>query len=605
MTKKPGPGIWGAFLILNALSSLLLWHSPAFFWLPTSVDRALSLGFLLFLIIRRFDVTWPDIKEHFRRYADAYLVVILGVGAWGVRRIGLYFGLPFCYGIDEPYIVQSSIRMIQTGDFNPHRFHYPSLGFYLTAAALARGFLLEAGKGLYLHLSQMPDYVSYYYARHISALIGAITVPSLYLLGRRTIGRYAAFLGAGLLAVSHLAAENGRNAGFHGMAPLLVLAALGAGFRYLDTRSAGWAIFSGALAGLAFSTMYYCSTVLPVVIFLVWLDGYSKRSNGYRLALTGCMLAAAAFAFFLTTPYAVLDMPNFVNQFAERLSLSVSRGNIGLGGAGGITARNYSIGYLAAFGLLAACLFLGDAFLTIKLRDRHRLLLFGFVVLHFGFMSSYRAAFSRYLAPLEPLYLLLVADGCVRVIGWMRSRLRIFVWLPASIFMIGTLFYAPVQKEAQWYCQTSEPVACLRAYTWIQANLNPKSLFLLEERTPFLPWGFNHQLRLDRVIDLSVEQCRQRGVEYIVVSQSYSTRNLENDRKYRWYLRKLNARPIVSFAGNHNLQNPAIDIYQVPPRPDKSGSPDSPGMVPSTSQLDHRPRRRLHGTNNLTSHIAK
>src|SRR4051812_38880027 len=58
------------------------------------------------------------------------LVAVLAVAAT-VRCWGFRSGVPFAVGVDEPAVVDRALRILRTGDWNPHVFDYPTLVIYL------------------------------------------------------------------------------------------------------------------------------------------------------------------------------------------------------------------------------------------------------------------------------------------------------------------------------------------------------------------------------------------------------------------------------------------------------------------------------------------
>ena len=50
--------------------------------------------------------------------------------AVALRLIGIGYGLPAVFNSDEPHIVNTAVSF-GSGDFNPHRFKYPTLWMYL------------------------------------------------------------------------------------------------------------------------------------------------------------------------------------------------------------------------------------------------------------------------------------------------------------------------------------------------------------------------------------------------------------------------------------------------------------------------------------------
>ena len=57
------------------------------------------------------------------------LVVILLLGLL-VRLVGIPFGLPYLYNVDETRFAKISLNYF-TGDLNPHFFRWPSFYFYI------------------------------------------------------------------------------------------------------------------------------------------------------------------------------------------------------------------------------------------------------------------------------------------------------------------------------------------------------------------------------------------------------------------------------------------------------------------------------------------
>ena len=81
-------------------------------------------------------VTWRHVL------LGAILLAALAVRLWSIRA-----GIPHAVGIDEPAVVDRGLRMVRTGDWNPHIFDYPTLVIYLHAAVALVRFLAGATRG--------------------------------------------------------------------------------------------------------------------------------------------------------------------------------------------------------------------------------------------------------------------------------------------------------------------------------------------------------------------------------------------------------------------------------------------------------------------------
>lgn len=555
------PGVFAAVLILNAVAALAVRHSPLFFWLPSRLDAWLSCALLAGLLLWRSRPAWPAMAGHVDRCRDIYIATALGLFAWIVRRTGLYYGLPFSFGVDEPAVVGPAVRILSSGDLNPHFFHYPGLGYYMTAAAIALGYLREASAGVYAHFSELPQSVPYYYARLASAIASTLTVPALYFLGKKVAGRWPALIGALLLALSHLSSESARDAGFHSMAPLLTVIALWALVEFLDTGNTRTALAAGAVAGLAFSTMYYAATLLPIVLLGVVAGG--RSGIGPRLRLAGGVVLAFTLAFLATSPYSLLDLSTFLSQFGERMYLARTSVGWGMGSAAGGTAVNYARGFLAAFGYVSAVSFVLAAIIDLAAWARLRVILFAFVSLHLAVIGSYPSGFGRYLGVAEPLYLLLSATGFWAALLWLRGRSRAGVWLPAALSGAALMCAVPFLRQVEWYRHVREPIACAAARAWIERNLDSDDAVLVETATAFLPGKFARQAATARIVDLPIGDFETRGIRYVVVTRSLYTRNLESETRYERYLRKLGGHLLARFEGNDPIRNPTVEVYEL------------------------------------------
>src|SRR5512141_510271 len=83
--------------------------------------------------------------------AQAYQVLLLAVilsVALGLRLWGITFGLPYALHVDERALALPALKIIQTGDYNPHRFDYGSLHIYLLSLVYIGYFLYGARSGI-------------------------------------------------------------------------------------------------------------------------------------------------------------------------------------------------------------------------------------------------------------------------------------------------------------------------------------------------------------------------------------------------------------------------------------------------------------------------
>jgi hypothetical protein len=129
------------------------------------------------------------IKGEWRQPADL-IPSRLGLGlallaAAMLRFWALPHGVPFSLGVDEPEVMERAVRMMKTGDFNPHFFDYPTLYMYVQAAVAVLRFVWGAMHGLWSGLRQAPTAEFYVWGRAVTAILGTATVWVVYRAGMR------------------------------------------------------------------------------------------------------------------------------------------------------------------------------------------------------------------------------------------------------------------------------------------------------------------------------------------------------------------------------------------------------------------------------------
>src|SRR5262249_39985687 len=163
--------------------------------------------------------------------------------------------LPFSPGVDEPEVMERAVRMMKTGDLNPHFFDYPSLYLYVEAAISTVRFLVGAMQGLWSRLAQAPPEGFYLWGRAATAGFGTATG---WLICRAGLywDRRTALVAAVMLAVMPLHVRESRYTLTDVPATFFALAALVLSLR-AHNRATAWSFaLAGAAAGLAGATKY-------------------------------------------------------------------------------------------------------------------------------------------------------------------------------------------------------------------------------------------------------------------------------------------------------------------------------------------------------------
>ena len=334
-------------------------------------------------------------------------LLLVVVAAAILRFFPISFGLPYLLARpDEEVATGIALRMARTGDLNPHFFHWPSLVFYVFAAAYAA---ISACRKLLMLDPAIGAQEAIIVGRTLVASAGTATVVVLYRLARRTTDSQTALLAAMMLAVAVLHVRDSHFAMTDVLMTLLLTMALSAFARALDEnderRSLLWFALAGLCGGLATSTKYSAAAVLAAPIVL--LAARTSRSFLARHAWLPFFAFGAAFgaAFLATTPYAVLNPLAFQEGFVFNMNHLAHGQMIDLG-RGWWYHATYSLPYS-----------LGPVVYIAALAGSYRLASSGVKgvtlvfcgILFYILISSGRLVFFRYLLPLLPIMCLSAA----------------------------------------------------------------------------------------------------------------------------------------------------------------------------------------------------
>lgn len=365
-----------------------------------------------------------------QRRAMALTVAALFGLALALRCRALEWGLPYVEHPDEPAVLETAVRMVQEGDANPGKFLYPSLHYYMLAAVVRAHAARGVARGLYASIGDLPAktylYTTapelYVWGRALTAVLGALTVPLLYLLGRRMFDWRVGLLAALALALSAYHVQHSHFITTDVPTGVWVTLLLLGAWSVATTGHWRAYLLAGVATGLAAGTKYNAGVIglapgvaAALYVLAAWREG--KRSNVWRLAAVhgGRLLAAGALAllvFLLTTPFAILDFTAF------RRDMLINAQHYASGSHGDFIGRWRLDGYLAFFwrdGLTwpAALLLLAGLPLLAHRAPRQLAVLGVAVLAGGGLLLTQAVNFNRNTLPLFPPLFLLAAAATI------------------------------------------------------------------------------------------------------------------------------------------------------------------------------------------------
>ena len=273
-----------------------------------------------------------------------------------------------------------------------------------------------------------------YVGRTLSALADVGTVLMVFALGRRLYGRNVGLLAAGLTSLAVIHVQHSHFYRPETFTVLLTLACIWATLRMVEKRRLRDSALLGLMLGLALSPKVNVLPLLaPLALGYVYrlIDEAEGRWDGVtpeilqKIAGHALLVGAVALAvFFVTTPYAFIDIGAFVGDVMLQTRMARNAGLFPFTVQYVDTpAFLYQMKQTAVWGLglpLGVLAWLSIPFtilLTVipvraGVRGRHfraDLLLLAWVVPSLLFLESFEVRFQRYLFPLMPVMILLAS----------------------------------------------------------------------------------------------------------------------------------------------------------------------------------------------------
>jgi hypothetical protein len=347
--------------------------------------------------------------------ARVALAAILA-GGLAVRLYGLGHGLPFIHHSDESqHFTNVAVEMFD-GDYNPHYFQNPSAFTYLVHMALR--FQFGADEIVREYLSDPST--MYETARVVATVLCMLGVAAVHAVGSRLWGTMEGLVAAAILAFAFLPVAYSRYAltDVGVLAPVAVT--VYAIVRIHEDGARRYFVIAGLGLGLTIGFKYTAGLLIVPLLAAVALRARRERDPLPEMAAgTLVVVGVAVAAFFVTTPYFLLDMGEAIDQLRDQRDVA---GDSKIGQASENPYGFYVSSMTWALGWGAAVAALWGLVWQLR-RDRVRALLLAvFPVLLFLYLGSdAERYFARWLMPAYPILALLAG---VAVAGIARSVSR-------------------------------------------------------------------------------------------------------------------------------------------------------------------------------------
>ena len=354
---------------------------------------------------------------------------------------------------------------------DPDFFAYGSLPIYLAKLTSSAVGLIDPGATSYDGIIVN--------GRRLSAVMGALTVLLLILLGARLYDRSVGLLAGLLLAACALHLQNSRFLTVDVPLTFFVLLALAQLVRVSAEGRAQQFVLAGICIGLATGTKF---SALPLFLPLGIAALHRYLVERRLLSVAGrCVLAvlAAAAAFALVEPYAILRFDRFYHDILEQSHMVRNAGVFPYTTQYmGTPKYGYDLWQLVVWGM-APLLGLTAVWATVarvgvawRQRRAEEWVLLSWVIPFFLITGWFEVKFPRYLLPIYPIMILWAAEWLVRQYRSGRVLGRIAAPLVAA---------ATVAAAAAFVSTYTRPHTVVTASEWVYRHVPTGSKILSQD----------------------------------------------------------------------------------------------------------------------------
>lgn len=429
------------------------------------------------------------------------LLIVVALAALSARFALIDDSLPYCRHGDESTWADRALTILQTGDLNPHRFTKPGAHVYFMTAGFALGFVRAAANLEVDSLPKIGREVCTTYpvpevakvAKQLYALVSVLAMVVAGFLARRLIGADVALVLAPLfVAVSgSYLYYSWFYMNTNVLGAFTILSVVAYPFLRRDgVSSQREAVLLGILCGLTLATKYN--------LFLIFLPAFTYfvlyHSDRW---LSHCLVAVGAglLTFFVVTPYALLDVPQFlgdVGREAYHYAYGHFDGSKHTFEPGWPMFEQYYGVLHESFGgfvLLLSVLGLGR---LLFVDWRAAAVVFQFPLLFLYYMSQQKVFFERNLMSVQLFVGIASTAGFLFLVGLLRDRLTSLAWFEsrgttattatASAIAVGALTLAllPWANMDEAYEPHQEPRN--QAVAWVLEHAEPGRKVLVDFR---------------------------------------------------------------------------------------------------------------------------
>lgn len=436
------------------------------------------------------------------------LAVALGLRVWGAN-----FGLPtyVCHP-DEPAVVERAAGILRTGDLNPKWFHYPSGYLYAQAVAYIVYFLWGAVRGNFAFVPEQTLPQFYLIGRLTTAFLGTLTVLVVYLIGRKTHRTRIGLTAAVFMTFSYLSVVHAHYVTTDVPSGFWVALCMLFSVLILQRGQVMWYVLAGLTAGLAAGTKYNAgSVVLLIPLAHIMSTKWGEWGWLDRRLMFGVL--AAIGGFLLSTPYALLDLPTFLNG----LGFELNHYNSYQPGYTGQSGVWYLRSMLTSADAPLALVYLGGLIHAMMRPTKSRILLATYSLFYYLGLARTAVHFERNLLPIIPALSVLAAVFLNDLVDWIASRTQRYRYC-FSVAGTGLVVILPLIAILSFDWSITRLDIRTAAGAWISQNISEGTKLAIEHYSVPFPRDRYEVVDVLRLWDHDAAWYSEQGFEYVVAS---------------------------------------------------------------------------------------
>ncbi|KKR76772.1 MAG: Tetratricopeptide [Candidatus Levybacteria bacterium GW2011_GWA2_40_8] len=409
---------------------------------------------------------------------DALLIcLIIIVGAF-FRFYNLNWDEGHSFHPDERNIAASVSRVRFPDKLDPEFFAYGSFPIYIYRTA--GEVLLKVTKDTSWNYEWGNINLV---GRFFSALFSTLTIPLIYILGRRLFNRYVGLFSAfffsfcvGIIQTAHFAVTES----------ILIFSVVSVTLLSLlilehPTKKINYLLLGGLFGASLASKMSTISfLIIPLTSFFLT---FNKRDYKHRFISIISFFALGILIFLILNPYTVLRFEKFLESM--RYESSVVSGTLPVvytlqfdktfPYVFQIENFFWQMGILAGFSVAGMIVIFSEG---IKNRNKKYILFSLFPILYFAYVGSWHTKFIRYMDPLLPFLSISAAFFLYLLIKNFKLLGKFLLLTVIFLTILWTIAFFSIYTRGQ---------TRITASRWIYENINPGSNILTEHWDDGLP----------------------------------------------------------------------------------------------------------------------